>query len=193
MRAAIALVVILVGCGGSSVDGASGAAGTDGGVTAGAGGAGATAGSSAGGSSGAATGGTAGAAGATSGGAAGSATGGSAGSATSVDCNPNTAVCTLPPPQCSPGEVPSVTGGCWGPCVPILQCATEPDCSTCTSGFCAQYVAFTTEYRCVLPSIQCSALACSCLAQYFCVDPYSACSTSVPGQGSKVSCECTSC
>lgn len=38
------------------------------------------------------------------------------------------AVCTAPvlcdalPPMCPDGQVPSIMGGCWGPCVPITSC-----------------------------------------------------------------------
>jgi hypothetical protein len=84
-----------------------------------------------------------------------------------------------------------VEASCWGDCVPILSCATEPNCDNCQTGFCAEYVSFTTEYRCVLPSLMCSALACSCLSDYFCTAPFDACSDA-PAQGD-VSCECTTC
>jgi hypothetical protein len=57
---------------------------------------------------------------------------------------------------------------------------------------CAAYQAFTTEYRCVMPSLSCSALACSCLAPYFCVDPYNACQAG-GGTGVDVSCMCPAC
>lgn len=108
-----------------------------------------------------------------------------------VICNPSGVACNGLPPQCPPGEVPSVENACWGACVPILSCATEPNCDGCNMGFCAEYVAFTTEYRCVLPSLTCSALACSCLAPYFCVDPYDVCQDSSAEHD--VTCVCTTC
>ena len=117
--------------------------------------------------------------------------GGQGGGSGSVICNPSGVLCDAPPPQCPPGEVPSVEGSCWGACVPILSCATEPNCDGCGTGFCAEYVAFATEYRCVLPSLTCSALACGCLAPDFCVAPYDACQES--SAAPDVRCECITC
>lgn len=128
------------------------------------------------------------------GGSGGTAVGGTGGSGGGlpVDCDPGPVLCKSMPPTCAPGQVPSVQNGCWGPCVPILDCKTVADCSGCTKGFCAAYSGWTTEYRCVMPSLQCSALACSCLAPYFCAKPYDAC---VDGSASKpaVTCECPAC
>ncbi len=123
-----------------------------------------------------------------SGGAGGSGTGGHGNGGV---CNPTGDVCNSPTPICSPGEVPEVVGGCWGDCVPILSGETEPNCDNCQSGFCAEYVAFVTEYRCVMPSLMCSALVCSCMAPYFCAAPYDACSDI--SMGVAVSCSCPSC
>nr|HMR05931.1 hypothetical protein [Polyangiaceae bacterium] len=109
-----------------------------------------------------------------------------------VNCNPTPVTCKAAVPDCPKGQVPEVIGSCWGKCVPILNCATESDCSNCTSGFCAEYASFTKEYRCVMPSLQCSALACSCLADYFCVGSFNACSTPASGPA-KVSCGCPAC
>jgi len=117
---------------------------------------------------------------------------GGAGGVGGVACNPSGALCKSLPPTCPPGQVPSVVDGCWGPCVDILSCATEPDCTGCKTGFCAAYAAWSTEYRCVLPSIECQAFACSCLAPYFCVSPYDGCSTN-PGGEPGVTCACTNC
>ncbi len=190
-----ALAVLCFACGGESTSDGSGATSgtgaTGGSATGGSGGSatGGSGGSATGGSGGSATGGSGGSA---TGGSGGSATGGSGGTAGSVDCDPDAVLCKSMPPMCNPGEVPSVQGDCWGPCVPILSCNPVADCSTCTKGFCAAYAGLATEYRCVMPSIQCQALACSCLAQYFCVAPYDAC---VDGSVSKpaVTCECPTC
>jgi hypothetical protein len=134
-----------------------------------------------------ASGGAAGAAGGTGGSGGGAGTGGSGG----VDCDPGGVACRSLPPSCPPGEVPSVEHECWGDCVPILDCRPVADCTGCT-GFCAAYVAFTTEYRCVMPELYCSATACSCLSPYFCAAPFTLC---VEGSvdGPIVSCECPAC
>lgn len=183
------VIGLCVACGGeSSSDGSGGAGGATGGSAGTAGSSGGTTGGSGGamGGSGGASGGAAGA----SGGAAGAS--GGAGGSGGIDCNPATVTCKASVPDCAKGEVPSVQNGCWGPCVPILNCATEKDCSGCTNGWCAEYQSWTTEYRCVMPSVQCSALACSCLGDYFCVGPWNACS--IPSTGpAKVACSCPAC
>jgi hypothetical protein len=48
---------------------------------------------------------------------------GACGSTGSVSCDGRRAVCAMPPPVCATGQVPSVPGGCWGPCVAIERCA----------------------------------------------------------------------
>ncbi len=53
-------------------------------------------------------------------------------------CDPRGVVCLAPQPVCDDLHVPSVVGGCWGPCVPIDRCPCEspeecpdPDQYTC--------------------------------------------------------------
>lgn len=109
-----------------------------------------------------------------------------------VDCDPGPALlCNSPMPACDPGQVPSVLGGCWGPCVPILSCATVPSCDGC-QGFCAAYQGWTTEYRCVMPNLPCSSLGCACVGPYFCAAPYDGCAMSSTG-APVITCECTTC
>jgi hypothetical protein len=124
-----------------------------------------------------------------SGGATSSTTGAGGGA---VDCDPGPALlCNSPMPTCDPGQVPSVLGGCWGQCVPILSCAPVPSCDGC-QGFCVAYESWTTEYRCVMPALQCSAFACSCMAPYFCAGQYDACNVN-PSGTPMVTCQCTTC
>jgi Kazal-type serine protease inhibitor domain len=40
-----------------------------------------------------------------------------------VDCNPSRIGCDVVEPHCDEGQVPSVQGACFGPCVPIERCA----------------------------------------------------------------------
>jgi len=171
-------------CGSDVSDG-----GTGGATSSGAGGTGGTTSSGTGGATSSGTGGatsSGGGEGAGGGGAAGAGGGGG------VPCNPSGVTCDAPIPYCPPGEVASVDGYCWGPCVPVLSCATEPSCANCLDGFCAEYVAWSTEYRCVMPTLQCSALMCGCLAQYFCVSPFDACSEGGSADH-VVSCGCPTC
>lgn len=74
-------------------------------------------------------------------------TGGTSGSGTS--CDPRKALCRSLPPTCATGEVPSIDGSCWGPCVPIATCTCtsaadcpDPNQYTChlSRGVCDYYV-----------------------------------------------------
>jgi hypothetical protein len=57
---------------------------------------------------------------------------------TGADCDARKVLCKSLPPMCPTGRVSSVFGTCWGPCVPIDQCACagpmdcpEPNKYTC--------------------------------------------------------------
>ncbi|HWA71839.1 MAG TPA: hypothetical protein VG937_05890 [Polyangiaceae bacterium] len=77
-------------------------------------------------------------------------TGGSAGGVPSglVDCDVRKVVCRIATPTCSAGQVPSVNGTCYGPCVQIDSCAcsSAAECPnndeyTCWGGkHCGPYV-----------------------------------------------------
>ena len=146
--ASIATWLALVGCGeDSSDDGDSGDGGSAGSVS-GAGkttGGSATAGSNAnagnakGGSTRAGTG---------NGGDSDSGTAGSSSSDGLVSCDPEQALCKMPPGECPAMQVREVLGTCWGDCVKIEQCACGsaaecPDSNqyTCWMGrHCGPYV-----------------------------------------------------
>lgn len=40
-------------------------------------------------------------------------------------CDPDLVLCDRVPPTCLRSQVPSVVAGCWGPCVPVMECACE--------------------------------------------------------------------
>jgi len=72
-----------------------------------------------------------------------------AGSSKGVSCNPGSILCRRAPPVCPEGQVPSVEGTCYGPCVPIGDCLCQApeDCPnadeyTChrSPGRCGPYV-----------------------------------------------------
>jgi hypothetical protein len=55
-----------------------------------------------------------------------------------VSCDTSKVLCKISTPTCPAGEVPSVNGVCYGPCVPIAMCACatpadcpNPDTTTC--------------------------------------------------------------
>lgn len=110
------------------------------------------------------------------------------------DCDSSKAVCAMPPPSCPAGHVPSVPGGCWGPCVPATDCSFVPDCDHCdpSSQLCVQYAAWTVENHCVPIPPECKDdLSCDCMGSDVCVDPFNLCFDD-PSQGS-LSCECPAC
>lgn len=51
-----------------------------------------------------------------------------------LSCDTTQVMCKAATPKCDPGFVPSVKGTCWGPCIPIGDCARVPDCSFCAKG-----------------------------------------------------------
>jgi hypothetical protein len=60
-----------------------------------------------------------------------------AGGAAGVSCDTSRVLCKIATPQCAAGQVPSVNGVCYGPCVSIDMCtcvapANCPDPSTTT-------------------------------------------------------------
>ena len=123
----------LLACGGKGEDSSSGGGGQGdtGGASSSSGGATATGGSNASAGTPASAGQPAGSSGEASGGsatsAAGAATGGNAGQGSGggalVDCDVRKVACRVAQPICPENEVSSVTGSCFGPCVPIESCA----------------------------------------------------------------------
>jgi hypothetical protein len=72
-----------------------------------------------------------------------------AGSSKGVSCDPGAILCRRAPPVCAEGQVPSVDGTCYGPCVPVGDCVCQApeDCPngdeyTChrSPGRCGPYV-----------------------------------------------------
>jgi hypothetical protein len=80
------------------------------------------------------------AAGSGGGGAAAGADGGAAGAggAVGVSCDTSKVLCKIATPQCPAGQVPSVNGACYGPCVPIdmCTCSAPADCPDPTTTTC---------------------------------------------------------
>ncbi|MCE7893496.1 MAG: hypothetical protein DYH12_27970 [Sorangiineae bacterium PRO1] len=113
-------------------------------------------------------------------------------------CQPTQVFCNALPPTCPKGEVPSVLGGCWGPCVPAVQCAGVSSCTQCT-GALTTCVAYDLQGGDVGGGAHCVAIpkgcegtpTCSCMGASACHSPYSACTdlSGVPG----MSCSCPNC
>ncbi len=107
-------------------------------------------------------------------------------------CDGSQVLCNALPPLCEGGEVPSVDQGCWGPCVPAVQCASVANCSECPGGTsCVVNQAFTSSAHCVNVPAGCTA-DCTCLGKAACTGEFDACVDKV-NDGSAVHCECTAC
>lgn len=108
------------------------------------------------------------------------------------ECDTTPIACRRLPPTCAQGEVPSVDGTCWGPCVPVTQCASVDNCSVCDR---AQHVCVEQSLslgptsHCVTPSTGCeSDRSCQCMGDDVCRSP-TVCSD---GQG-QLNCTCPVC
>jgi len=114
------------------------------------------------------------------------------------ECRPTQVFCNAMPPPCPPGEVPSVLGGCWGACVPAVQCAGVSSCTEC-AGPLTTCVVYDLQGGDVSGGPHCVGVpkgcegspTCSCMGASVCVSPFSACSdlSGVPG----MSCSCPNC
>jgi len=51
-----------------------------------------------------------------------------------ISCDPSKILCKRVAPQCPAGQVPSVSGSCYGPCVAVMYCTCSPaDATACPS------------------------------------------------------------
>jgi hypothetical protein len=117
----------------------------------------------------------------------------SAGRCTLFDCDHDKVLCESLPPTCPPGETPSVSGNCWGSCVPATECQTVADCEQCDpkQHTCVTDVAKSGPLRhCVAIPAACSGKpSCACMGMSVCVGAFDLCAES---QGS-ISCNCPTC
>jgi hypothetical protein len=83
-----------------------------------------------------------------------------------VDCDPTHVSCRAAAPTCPSGELPSVNGSCWGPCVDVLECNQLTGCGDCPEGsVCVIFQAQRPSYSCVTPQPGCTkGNYCACLA-----------------------------
>jgi hypothetical protein len=74
------------------------------------------------------------------------------------------AVCLAAVPECPEGTLPSVAGGCWGPCLPPTECMNVGSCSDCGDSFCVEFQAQRSSFHCVTRVQACDrANYCECL------------------------------
>ena len=107
------------------------------------------------------------------------------------DCS-SPVLCNALPPTCVAGKVPSVAGGCWGPCVPATECASVPNCESCPkTTACVVKSSLSSTYHCVNVKKGC-ALDCTCLGKMACVGDHDICSDAAKN-GAAVTCACPNC
>jgi len=88
-----------------------------------------------------------------------------------------TVTCPALPPACQPGQVPSISGSCWGPCVPATQCVSVTNCDQCytVSGqICvdSDTLAGTHYSFCLRVPERCANMReCACFGESFCPAP----------------------
>jgi hypothetical protein len=111
------------------------------------------------------------------------------------DCDGSKVTCKILPPVCPLGQVLSVKGACWGPCVPATSCLTVTDCKSCASDghFCARQEALPgATFRCVDTPAACDAnITCGCAGSFACLPPFSSCNASMDGR--QLNCSCPTC
>jgi hypothetical protein len=107
------------------------------------------------------------------------------------------ATCESIPPTCEPGQVPSVIGSCWGPCVPVTQCAAVPSCAACsgplqTCVVIEQQTGDGPSFHCVDIPKGCEGTPnCECMGDKVCPAPFDTCIDMSGVKG--MTCSCPNC
>lgn len=110
-----------------------------------------------------------------------------------LDCDHSKVACAALPPQCPPGQTPTVKGLCWGGCGEAVECATVAGCDQCTGGLACvvEETQIGPQYHCVAPPAGCAGgvPTCACMGGAVCVPPFDQCMES----GGALICSCTNC
>lgn len=107
-------------------------------------------------------------------------------------CDPTMVVCNSLPPDCPEGQIASVQGACWGPCVDTTECLSVSSCADCGLGrVCVQNETMLGwEYHCVAPAPGCGgAVTCDCMGAAVCAGTYHLCNETAQG----LACSCPEC
>jgi len=109
-------------------------------------------------------------------------------------CETDAVACEMLPPRCEAGEVPSVRGMCWGPCVPATECVSVDDCAACDASAgqaCVQYASRGGRTaHCVDRPASCGVRAtCDCLGASVCVGIFDVCRD----DAGVLTCSCPTC
>jgi hypothetical protein len=88
-------------------------------------------------------------------------------------CTPTAVSCDAATPACEAGQLPSVKGSCWGPCLPVGECSDVPSCKPCEEAGlkCVTNEAQLSSYHCVSTPPACEKNpSCGCMAS--CMRPF---------------------
>ena len=111
------------------------------------------------------------------------------------DCDIAKVGCDEPQPECDPGLSPTVIDGCWGPCLPVSQCASVSSCEQCdqSSQLCVKDSGEEyTAYHCVnLPDECKDDRSCACMGKSVCVGDFDEC-VDDPVEN-RLTCSCSLC
>ena len=102
-----------------------------------------------------------------------------------VTCDRSQVTCEAPTPTCPAGQVPSVSGTCWGPCIPAHDCQAVTNCDDCAAG----HVCVRNELQ--IPSTHCVEASASCLQHPTC-ECTSACNFQCSDDNG-IACFCVAC
>jgi hypothetical protein len=77
-----------------------------------------------------------------------------------------TVVCPALPPSCGPGQVPTIVGGCYGPCIDAPECRAVEDCQACNGPgqACLYEYGAVGVAHCVAIPTGCDPPRCSCMS-----------------------------
>jgi hypothetical protein len=89
-----------------------------------------------------------------------------------VDCNQGHAQCFGLPPDCPPGQLPTISSACWsGGCSDVTECSEVTSCADCAAGACVTISDFGQSAHCVDPPAACGTQAtCACMGEACPVD-----------------------
>ena len=102
-----------------------------------------------------------------------------------VSCDGAGVTCEAPTPSCPSGQVPSVSGSCWGPCIAAHDCRAVSNCDDCS----ASQICVNNELR--IRSTHCVEAAGSCARHPTC-DCANACDFQCSDEDG-ISCFCITC
>lgn len=102
-----------------------------------------------------------------------------------LSCDRASVTCEAPTPSCPSGQVPSVSGSCWGPCIAAHDCRAVSNCDDCSAG----QICVNNELQ--IRSTHCVEAAGSCARHPTC-DCANACDFECSDED-RISCFCITC